>query len=116
MFHISPEAMRAFESNARRDYEDRVIDRLTDAFPEAIVLTPPDRLRARVAGAIDRALGYGITREADVAMFIDFTFELGETFDTDPRYEWARAVLLEEAFDGRQKVAAIRHELDRFDG
>jgi hypothetical protein len=45
---------------------------------------------------VERALSYGIDREADVARYISIMYTLGHDFDADPRYRWAAEILNDE--------------------
>lgn len=110
---IRKEQMAAFAADRRRQFVDRVIAHLEQAYPEAVWDADPNDLRRRIDQTIDRAMSYGIAIEKDVGAFIDFTYDLGESFDTEPENEWARSILLRGDLDGSAKIAELRHLLYR---
>ena len=50
-------------------------------------------LLRRVRDGLNRAARYGLTTERLVMCFVDVGFLLGENFDSDPAYIWARHLL-----------------------
>lgn len=108
---IRPEQMQALADERRARFEEEVLTHLESAYPEELWTRTKDEVRERVRRAVDKALAYSIRTERDVTSFVDITFELGEEFDADPRFEWATKILNDDALDGRGKVAKIKEAL-----
>ena len=108
---IRREQMQALADERRALFEERLIAHLENAYPEKLWTSTPEAVRERVRRAVDKALSYSVRTERDVTSFVDLTFELGEGFDIDPRFDWAGEILRDDSLDGRDKVARIKHAL-----
>jgi len=116
MFQIRPQQYDALGSASRDQFEDQLVVELEDEHPEVVGPMPEADLRARVREAVDRALGYDIRAETDVAAFVGFTFEFGAHFETTEEHRWARDVLVDPQLDGHRKVEMVRDRLEEFEG
>ncbi|NUQ73115.1 MAG: hypothetical protein HUU21_06135 [Polyangiaceae bacterium] len=63
------------------------------------------RAEALIDRVIEAAKGYGITQEADVAVFADLSVMYGEEFHRD---DWALEVLADEELSPRAKMDELR--------
>lgn len=82
MFKIRKEQMDAQHKAVRESFEDRLIEFLCGEFPEAKE-APPEKLRLAVREQIDHALGYGLSEERYVAVYLVTAWLLGQKFDTE---------------------------------
>jgi hypothetical protein len=111
MFRIRKAQIEAFERADRADFEESLLIDLVDDYPEEVGGLSPGELQGRIHRAVDRALAYGIDEEDDVAVFVSLTVELGEQFDTEPNYAWAREILRDPSRDGTLKMEAVQDKL-----
>jgi hypothetical protein len=103
--------MESLKADRRAQFEEGVAAHLERAYPEEVWDAAPEDLRARVHESVEKALSYGIDIEKDVSAYVDITFELGESFDTDPEQEWAGKILRDETLSGTEKIAKIKEKL-----
>jgi hypothetical protein len=82
MFKIRKEHMDAQSKAVREHYEDRLYDFLCEEFPEA-KNEPPAELRAEIHRQVEKAKGYGLDTEQDVATYLTSAWMLGTKFDTE---------------------------------
>lgn len=90
---IRDEQMRVFERAAEREFENRMIERIHKYFPKHGKMLDAAQLRALVTLALERARGYGLTTERNVALYLDVVCLLGSAFDGDPQMPWAAEIL-----------------------
>src|SRR5689334_19159 len=115
MVKLRQSQLDGMHQKLRQEYENRVLSHIEEAFPEEVWNLPKDVKQLRIRESIDRALNYGLETEEDVAAFVDWTFELGETFD---RNAWASEILLDPTLSGQDKVIEIEtavNELEESD-
>ena len=115
MFQLRSEQLDSIIAGRRKNYEDRLIEHVQEAFPEEVWDLPKDLLRHRIRKSIDCALTFGLESEEDIASFVDLTFELGEDFHTQPSYDWTRRILLDPQLEGRSKISKITGELNELE-
>lgn len=108
---IRPEQITALSADNRADFLARLADHIIAQFPEKVWNWERPDLDRRIAGAVDRALGWGFEWEQEVAWFVGYTFELGEDFDTAPDYAWLVPILSDRTKTGYQKIEAIEDGL-----
>jgi hypothetical protein len=114
MLVIRAKQRQALAEGRRAAYVDRLAAHVRALYPEAVWSTPPEDLRRRLDAAVTRALGYGLATEAQAAYFVELTFLLGERFDEDPAYPWAREILDDASLGGDAKKAALAQRLRPF--
>jgi hypothetical protein len=71
MVVIRDEQMRVFERAAEREFENRMVARIHGYFPKHGKMLDAAELRALVTLALERARGYGLTTERNVALSLD---------------------------------------------
>jgi hypothetical protein len=79
-------------------------------FPTVFAGRPDAELRDLARGVRATANRYGVTREDNVATFLDFTVMYGPDW---PAAAWAADVLTCQALHGPDKVALLRHRVER---
>ena len=99
--------MRAFSASMREGFEERLVEHVERAWPEEIWNVPEPVVRQRLHRTVDRALAYNVKRERDVVIFVDLTYEHGESFELVPGFAWARRILEDPGLAGAEKIARI---------
>jgi hypothetical protein len=66
-----------------------------------------EELQALIHYGVEKAKGYGVTRESDVRRFVECLVVHGRGFDEAPETAWAGTILRDEALDGTQKMDRI---------
>lgn len=103
--------MSAFEEQMRKGFEDRMVVHLNKFFPEKTRRMKEEELRASIREGVEKADGYFVTREVDVARFIDLKFALAPDFDELEEMSWAREILDDHSISGQDKIERIYEEL-----
>ena len=62
--------------------------------------------------AIERARGYEVTTERDIALFAGMMIMKGRDFDRDPKLLWVRKILIKKDLDGTARMEAIYRRLE----
>jgi hypothetical protein len=90
---IRPEQMAAFEQSAIRNFEQRMMSHLQEAFPKHCQILGKERLKEMIGYGWERAKSHGLIGENSIILFTDLMFLLGRGFDTDPQLPWAAEIL-----------------------
>jgi len=98
MLRIRKEQMDAFSQAAARSFEDRMVEHLTEFFPEQCEALGEPETREAIQHGINRAKTYGIISERDVCKYIDLMFTFGRDFDEDAELPWAGRILNDDEF------------------
>lgn len=106
---IRAEQMKTFEQDARRRFEDEMVEHSKDFSPPLCEVLGDDQLRVALRSAMTRAEEYGFTNRGPMRLFIEMMFLCGSAFDTDPQYPAVGAVLRASG-DQMQRAQRI-HEL-----
>ena len=93
MLIIRKEQMAAFEGEARRGFEERMLAHLRKYFPERCSEMGEDGVRDSIREAIQRTGKLGLALEYDIERYLNHMFALGLDFDTNPAYPWVKEVL-----------------------
>lgn len=88
MFQLRDEHIRAFQSVAVDNFEERAVRHLRKHLPDRTSQLTDDDLRRRVHRGMDRAKTYGFATEREIMCFVDTSFLLGEYFDTETSWTW----------------------------
>jgi hypothetical protein len=84
MLKLRPEQVQAFTDSAWNRFETGAIRHLRQIFPTAVASQSDSQIRQRVRDCVPRAGRYGLTTEYQVLCFVDATYLLGESFDSNP--------------------------------
>src|SRR6266568_2301974 len=76
-------------------------------YPESTWNQPSDRIKADLEDSIQQAFGFDIAIEDDVALFVDFTYQLDQHCYIKEDFEWARQILIDPDLSGTEKVERI---------
>ena len=108
---IRKSQMSAFEQQMRKSFEDRMVAHLKKFFPDKVRPLEEDALRGSIREGVEKADGYFVTREVDVARFIDLKFALAPDFDELEEMSWAREILDDTSISGQDKIERIYEAL-----
>jgi hypothetical protein len=106
VYHISPDAFAAFESEAEVAFVAKLAGVLRDAVP-ALASEPEPAFSATVRLLIDQARGYGLASEQEIGVFAVTAGVLG--LDFVDRFAGARQIL-----EGREPPARKADLLEAF--
>jgi len=98
--------MQVFNNQVLEDFETRVYLHLTSEYASARCTTE-NEVRQLIRLGIQRANGYRITTEYDVARFIDLMYLLSPDFDSNPQSAWIRDVLSDPQIPDDKKMDLI---------
>lgn len=104
MFVIRKEQLEALG----RPYTESLVELVRANLPDYYAAAGDAGARALVEVARERAARYSIVRCRDIGCYIAFMAGLGWSFDTDPRYSWAGAILQDPALNAVEKLAKLR--------
>jgi hypothetical protein len=104
MFVIRRQQMEIFSACALTGFEDRMASYIAKKLPHGFGANNELAIRELIRKGIDRARGYGIAIEYDVARFIELMQVLSEDFDTSPAFPWAAPILTNGNLDSREKM------------
>jgi len=105
--------MHVLEAALQPAFEARLAARVRELFAEEAAAVGDDAaLGARIRAAIARAARYDVTRERDVALFVDLDIALGADFEDAPATAWARP-MLESRYPGHVKIARVAARMRR---
>lgn len=108
MFVLKQHHLDALAQVARESFEDRMAVMLRQRFAGQCDELGEDGLRERIADGIDRASGYDITAEQDVATFLRYMFGLRPDFDTARETAYAGKILREKDATAADRLARIK--------
>ncbi len=93
MFEIRKEQQNVFSQVSIQKFEDEMLTRITEFFPEDYVKLKETETRKKIKLGILKAKDYGFTTKKNVCYFIYLMFILGYDFDTNPEILRAFQVL-----------------------
>jgi hypothetical protein len=107
MFQIREDHMREFDALAGSNFEDRALRHLRKCLAaEASSFSDPE-LRDKIRRAMARCPSYGLTGERHIVSFVDTGLLIGEYFDRDPNYPWAKQILEDRKVSPSDRARAI---------
>jgi hypothetical protein len=105
--------MDALSAECRTNFENAMVQHVTETWPAMAAELGRERLQAIVHDGIERAKAYGITGERNASRFIDVLFQLSPTFDTS--LGWAYRILTDQVLSATEKMdrisTAVEYEL-----
>ncbi|MEM7151744.1 MAG: hypothetical protein AAF799_02835 [Myxococcota bacterium] len=116
MFQIRDEQLAALASADRARFTADVVQQVLRVHPPSRTDRrergeEQGRLHRLVSGLIDRAVGYGIDDETDVAGFVLLSVERGSGFELRTGFEWARTLLEQVELSGAEKTQLLQSRL-----
>lgn len=85
--------MTAFAQAADTDFQERLLVHVRTYFAEQYALLGERQTRDLIAYGVERAQGYGFTREDHICRYVSIMFTIGDQFDTDRALGWPRNIL-----------------------
>ncbi len=114
MLVIRKKQIEALDRQSEKLFLDRMVDHLSEIFPEKCKeLGSKAQIRELARQGLERARGYGIDTEQDVALFVDIMFGIGPDFPDGEDMRWARSILENEGLSGPAKMAFILQRLEK---
>jgi len=110
-FKISEAHMAAFSEQQRKRFEDEMVVYLNESYPVKAKKYSEKGLRDMIRDGIDKAKGYNITRECDLARYIELMLVLSPDFDENEKTTWAKEVLTQRRATGDFKINRIYEHL-----
>lgn len=107
MLYIRQSQMDAFTKAFVADFERAAVAELQDQYPERCEALGDGGCQKLVHYGVEKARGFGITKEYDVQSFVDLMFAYSADFELSPELGWTKAVLDEADLDGTTKMAVI---------
>ncbi|MCY1023913.1 hypothetical protein [Pyxidicoccus sp. MSG2] len=104
MLKIRSEQMKALRSVPDREFLLRLRAHVAQRWPE---LPEGAAGEAWLVALVERAREYRLSKELDIARFVDLTCEFGRDFELDPRHADAAAILT-----SRQAASIRMRQLD----
>lgn len=108
MLRVREEQLRLLEADARAGFLERLVRHFRRTWPEKAQALGGN-LRPFLDNGLERAWGYGLTREVDVVRFINLMFVWGPDFDVSPGCRWAWQILHDPTLSGPVKVHQLVH-------
>lgn len=97
MLKIRRTQRKALDEHQARYFENRMVQHVQMFGTDDAIFADEIALRELIRRGIARARQYSITAERDVCLFIDLMLAFGASFDTDPQFPWAAAILNDPA-------------------
>lgn len=94
-----------------KQFVEKTTDHVSRIFPGQVPRLGVESVQNLIRSGIKKAADYGITRERDVAMFVDLMFGLEQDFDRNQKLPWIRNILDNEKLTGRAKIHLIYERL-----
>lgn len=108
MLTIRKAQMDTLDAHSRQDFRRRMFRHVMADFPKRAGELGAERLQRLVDSSIERGVGYGISSEEDLQMFVDLNVELGSDFEERADLQWTKDVLERESLTGHGKMELIQ--------
>jgi hypothetical protein len=107
MLTIRREQAEAFRQYHLQKFEDEMVRFVNKCFPKLSAIAGESTCRRVIRLGVEKAKTYGFTYRGPVRFYIELMFLFGSSFDIDPQYPWATAILRDRAVSN-QMVRAER--------
>lgn len=104
MLIIRREQIEALGAQARERFIAVMRRHLEASFPERCDALGPDGVRGLIQRGMEKAQGFGLAVEQDVAGLIHFMFEGDPEFDHRPEFVWAVEALRDDRLEPRERL------------
>jgi hypothetical protein len=103
---IRQQQLKALRAASREEFVRQVAEHVRECWPDAHASLGVAGMRQYVRAAIDRAEAYGISTQYGVVGFVDLLLALGDDFDTNDAFPWAREILTRDV-PAREKIDTL---------
>lgn len=112
MLTLRPEQLEILDAHMMRKFEDRVIAKLEEVFPDRF--EPGNEMEARnfVRAGVRKGERYDITEDEDVEDLVLLLAKYGLNFEKDRKYLDCRLILEDKDLMGDAKVTLLEDELE----
>jgi hypothetical protein len=107
MLVIRKEQIEVLRQPLLQEFEDKTYVRLLAYKPGECASLGEAAVRLSIRQGMQKAMACGISREVDIARYINIMYTLGHDFDADPRYPWAAEILNDGTLKGESKVQQL---------
>jgi hypothetical protein len=111
MLIVRDEQLELLAKAETKTFEDRMVQHLTRFFPDACSQDSEIDIREAIRRGISNAAAYGITREVDVARYIDLGVVLGADFHLGRPHLWVPDILRHPNLSAHEKLQLIFERL-----
>jgi len=111
MLVIRSETMEELKELTRNKFVNRMIHHLKHFFPNSLDVKSDRKLRDLIHEGIYKANSYNMTRECDVARFIDLMVAIHPNFDFNPQTVWTHEILKDLSLTADNRLNKIIHQL-----
>jgi hypothetical protein len=108
---INKKQLAAFRNKAFAQFEEDLLDHISDFSPFHSKAVGEDGLRETIRLGLINAENYGFTLHGSVRFYIEMMIMFGSHYDTDPQYPWAGVVLSDESYGSQLDKADQLHNL-----
>jgi len=110
MLQIRSEQMKVFEEVALKNFKDEMVQHLNRFAAKHCEIIGEEKVRETIQLGITDAQKYGLTNRGPVRFYIEMMFMFGSSFDTDPQYPWAVAILNDQTAYDQMDRAELLHQ------
>jgi hypothetical protein len=110
MLVIKEKQIEVFRTQARRAFEQEMLEHLLGFSPNLSDMAGLEALRKTIGLGIDLAESHGFTFRGPVRLYLELMMLFGSYFDTDPQYPWAAEILADRGAGGQMRRAEILYE------
>ncbi len=107
---LQAEALEGYSQSGLGDFEAYMLRRFWMLYPEKCQCVGENALRQIIRSGMAAARSRGLTTERGVTLYLALVFLLGITFDEDPQYPFAQAVLKDPSLADPRKKAELLYE------
>ena len=111
MLTITPSQHTAFEAQELRRFREDLINALRANLPDEYRRKSDDEVGRFVDWGIEKARGYQIVMEPDVARFIELVSGFGKDFDRNFRTAWMDEILRRVETPAQQRLDLVLERL-----
>ena len=104
MLTIRPEQLEVLADASREEFVCRMEQHVREHFAPVVASLTKEQLREVIARNRNRAESYGLKSELGICSYLNVVFTLGEDFEDQREYPWAKTLLSEATATERSKL------------
>ena len=113
MLTIRKEQDQALALAMEQQFEQKIFIHLKKFWPANCRSQGEAGVRESIRQGVDRAHGYGMKTEYDIARYIDLMYSMGMDFDSDPEFPWVIEILNNEKSPLSEKMDRLYEETEQ---